>query len=150
VCLAKEDNAGALLETGLILRGAKIKLEDVSRDSIIVAFSGVPHDVPDSSVARVVAGFGTVTGEWRPIVCPLSFHKERHHAVCVFLLIQILKHLADIHETSYGHFATERISNAVPYDNLQLTNNNMAEGLACFLIWKNSCIYKNGLVNAYP
>jgi type II secretory pathway component PulC len=69
VCLAEEDNAGTLLETGLILRGAKIKLEDVSRDSIIVAFSGVPHDVPDRSVARVVASYGTVTGEWRTRSC---------------------------------------------------------------------------------
>jgi hypothetical protein len=65
VCLAKEDNAGALLETGLVLRGVKIKLEDVSRDSIIVAFSGVPHDVPDSTVARVVASYGTMIGERR-------------------------------------------------------------------------------------
>ncbi|XP_023720388.1 mucin-17 isoform X2 [Cryptotermes secundus] len=63
VCLAEEDNAGALLETGLILRGAKIKLEDVSHDSIIVAFSGVPHDVSDGSVARAVASHGTVIGE---------------------------------------------------------------------------------------
>jgi type II secretory pathway component PulC len=65
VSLTKEDNAGALLETGLILRGTKIKLEDVSRDSVIVALSGVPHDVPDSSVARVVASYGTVIGESR-------------------------------------------------------------------------------------
>jgi hypothetical protein len=64
VCLAKEDNAGALLEKGLLIRGVKVQLEDVSRDSIIVAFSGVPHDVPDSSVARVVASYGTVIGEW--------------------------------------------------------------------------------------
>jgi hypothetical protein len=63
VCLTKEDNAGALLEKGLLIRGVKVKLEDVSRDSIIVAFSGVPHDVPDSSVARVVASYGTVIGE---------------------------------------------------------------------------------------
>ena len=63
VCLAKEDNAGALLETGLTLRGVKIHLEDVSRDTITVALSGVPHDVPDSTVARVVANYGTVIGE---------------------------------------------------------------------------------------
>lgn len=63
VCLAKEDNAGALLEKGLTIRGVKIDLEDVSRDSIVVALSGVPHDVPDSSVARVIANYGTVIGE---------------------------------------------------------------------------------------
>jgi len=63
VCLAKEDNAGALLETGLTLRGVKINLEDVSRDTVTVALSGVPHDVTDSSVARVVANYGTVIGE---------------------------------------------------------------------------------------
>ena len=63
VCLAKEDNAGALLETGLTLRGVKINLEDASRDTVTVALSGVPHDVPDSSVARVVANYGTVIGE---------------------------------------------------------------------------------------
>jgi hypothetical protein len=63
VCLAKEDNAGALLETGLTLRGVKINLEDVSCDTVIVALSGVPHDVPDSIVARVMANYGTVKGE---------------------------------------------------------------------------------------
>lgn len=65
ICLAKEDNAGALLETGLTLRGVKINLEDVSRDTVTVALSGIPHDVPDSSVARVVASYGTVIGESR-------------------------------------------------------------------------------------
>jgi hypothetical protein len=63
VCLAKEDKAGALLETGLTIRGVRINLEDASRDSIMVALSGVPHDVPDSTVARAVAEHGTVTGE---------------------------------------------------------------------------------------
>jgi hypothetical protein len=75
VCLTKEDKAGALLETGLTLRGVKINLEDVSRGTITVALSGVPHDVPDSSVARVVANYGTVIGESKTFILdptPLS------------------------------------------------------------------------------
>jgi len=73
VCLAKEDNAGALLETGLTLRGVKINLEDASRDTVTVALFGVPHDVRDSSVARVVANYGTVIGE------------SEKHTLCLYL-----------------------------------------------------------------
>ncbi|XP_021926242.1 uncharacterized protein LOC110833001 isoform X2 [Zootermopsis nevadensis] len=63
VCLAKEDNVGALLQTGLTIRGAKINLEDVSRDSLIIALSGVSHDVPDITVARAISNYGTVIGD---------------------------------------------------------------------------------------
>lgn len=57
-CLVKEDNAGALLETGV-----KINLEDVSRHSVTVALSGVPLEVPDSTVVRGMASYGYVIGE---------------------------------------------------------------------------------------
>jgi hypothetical protein len=91
VCLAKEDKAGALLETGLTLRGVKINLEDVSRDTITVALSGVPHDVPDSSVARVVANYGTVIGE------------SEKHTLCTLLLL--FKEINSAYENTTLHIS---------------------------------------------
>ncbi|XP_069694424.1 uncharacterized protein [Periplaneta americana] len=62
VCLSKDEDADALLETGLTLRGERIPMQDAHSDAVVVSLSGVPHDVPDSSVAAAIAEYGTIVG----------------------------------------------------------------------------------------
>nr|CAD7408021.1 unnamed protein product [Timema cristinae] len=60
ICLSRQQEAQSLLRSGLGLRGHHLTLLDVSRDSLVVCLSGVPHHVTDTAVALLAASFGTV------------------------------------------------------------------------------------------
>ncbi|XP_071532208.1 LOW QUALITY PROTEIN: uncharacterized protein [Panulirus ornatus] len=63
ISLGRRDALQQLLSSGLTVRGGKVPLIDITRESIVVALTGVPHYIADATLVILLSAFGTIIGE---------------------------------------------------------------------------------------
>ncbi|XP_063603467.1 uncharacterized protein LOC134779315 [Penaeus indicus] len=63
ISLGRRDALQHLLTTGLTIRGGKVPLIDITRESIVLALTGVPHYIADATLVILLSAFGTIIGE---------------------------------------------------------------------------------------
>ena len=63
VSLGRRETLQQLLRLGLTVRGNIVPLIDVTRESVVVGLTGVPHYIADGTLFILLAAFGTIIGE---------------------------------------------------------------------------------------
>ncbi|XP_045590419.1 uncharacterized protein [Procambarus clarkii] len=63
ISLGRRDALQQLLNHGLTVRGGKVPLIDITRESIVLALTGVPHYIADATLVILLSAFGTIIGE---------------------------------------------------------------------------------------
>ncbi|KAK8739607.1 hypothetical protein OTU49_003423 [Cherax quadricarinatus] len=63
ISLGCRDALQQLLHHGLTVRGGKVPLIDITRESIVLALTGVPHYIADATLVILLSAFGTIIGE---------------------------------------------------------------------------------------
>lgn len=63
ISLGHRETLQQLLECGLTVRGSHVPLIDITRESIVVALTGVPHYIADATLSILLSAFGTIIGE---------------------------------------------------------------------------------------
>ena len=63
ISLGRREPLQQLLGHGLTVRGNSVPLIDVTRESVVVGLTGVPHYIADGTLFILLAAFGTIIGE---------------------------------------------------------------------------------------
>lgn len=63
ISLGRRDALQQLLNHGLTVRGGKVPLIDITRESIVLALTGVPHYIADATLVILLSAFGVIIGE---------------------------------------------------------------------------------------
>ncbi|XP_068201002.1 uncharacterized protein [Palaemon carinicauda] len=63
ISLGRRDALQQLLTSGLTVRGGKVPLIDITRESVVLALTGVPHYIADATLVILLSAFGTIIGE---------------------------------------------------------------------------------------
>ncbi|XP_063874451.1 uncharacterized protein LOC135107935 [Scylla paramamosain] len=63
ISLGRRDALQQLLTHGLTVRGGKVPLIDITRESIVLALTGVPHYIADATLVILLSAFGVIIGE---------------------------------------------------------------------------------------
>ena len=63
ISLGRHEPLQQLLGCGLTIRGTLVPLIDITRESIVVALTGVPHYIADATLSILLSAFGTIIGE---------------------------------------------------------------------------------------
>ncbi|KAK4305434.1 hypothetical protein Pmani_019718 [Petrolisthes manimaculis] len=63
ISLGRRDALQHLMNSGLTVRGGKVPLIDITRESVVLALTGVPHYIADATLVILLAAFGTIIGE---------------------------------------------------------------------------------------
>ena len=63
ISLGRREPLEQILIRGLTIRGNSVSLIDVTRESVVVGLTGVPHYIADGTLFILLATFGTIIGE---------------------------------------------------------------------------------------
>ncbi|XP_076069404.1 uncharacterized protein LOC143041428 [Oratosquilla oratoria] len=63
ICLGRRDALQQLLSRGFTVRTNKVPLIDITKESIVVGLTGVPHYIADATLTILLSAFGTIIGE---------------------------------------------------------------------------------------